>query len=258
MRLLDGKNVLVSGLLTESSIAFHVARAAQEHGATVVTTGYGRLSLVRRVANRLPRPVPVIELDVTDETQLAGLAGAVREHVAELHGVVHSIAYAPSAALGGGFLTTGWTDVAAALQVSTHSLVSLTGAVRDLLNPGAAVVGLDFDATVAWPGYDWMGVAKAGLESAARYLALYLGDAGIRTNLVAAGPLHTVAANSIGRARDNEDFGQRWSERAPLGWNTKDPEPVARTCVALLSDLMPATTGQIVHVDGGAHAVGHP
>lgn len=254
MRFLEGKNVLVSGVLTESSIAFHVARAAQENGATVVVTGHGRMSLVRRVADRLPQPAPVLELDVTDPEQLATLAGRVREHVPALHGLVHSIAYAPPTALGGDFLTTGWADVATAVQVSTHSLVTLTGAVRELLRPGATVIGMDFDASVAWPGYDWMGVAKAGLESAARYLALYLGPDGIRSNLVAAGPLHTVAAGGI--AGPAGDFARRWDEHAPLGWNAKDPDPVARTCVALLSDLMPATTGQIVHVDGGAHAAG--
>jgi enoyl ACP reductase len=251
--ILDGKRILVTGVLTDSSIAFHVARIAQLEGATVVLTGFGRMSLVERIAKRLPQPPPVIELDATDPEHLASLAGRVAEHVPRLDGVVHAIAFAPQSALGGNFLNTPWEDVATAVQVSAYSLKALTVAALPLMDGGGAVVGLDFDASVAWPAYDWMGVAKAGLESCARYLARDLGPRGIRVNLVSAGPLRTMAAKSI---PGFDDFQGLWEKRAPLGWNLSDPGPAARGCVALLSDWFPATTGEIVHVDGGAHAMG--
>src|SRR3954470_10368269 len=197
MGILDGKRILVTGVLTDASIGFHIARLAQQEGATVILTGFGRMSLVERIAKRLPSPAPVIELDVTSEEQLAGLAAKVREHVDGLDGVVHSIGFAPQSCLGGGFLDAPWDDVATALQVSTYSYKSLAAACLPLMGPGGAVVGLTFDAQLAWPVYDWMGVAKAGLESASRYLALHLGKQGIRSNLVSAGPLRTMAAKSI-------------------------------------------------------------
>ncbi len=254
MGLLDGKRVLVTGVLTDSSIAFHVAKIAQEQGATVVLTGFGRLSLVERIARRLPDPPPVLELDVTDADQLASLAARVAEHVDRIDGVVHGIANAPTAALGGNFLSTPWPDVAAALHVSTYSLKALAMATLPLMKEhGGAIVGMDFDAALAWPAYDWMGVAKAGLESCARYLARYLGPYKIRVNLIAAGPLRTMAARSI---PGFDQFESMWDGRAPLGWDLTNPAPAARACVALLSDWFPATTGEIVHVDGGVHAVG--
>jgi enoyl ACP reductase len=253
MGILAGKRILVTGVLTDASIAFHVARVAQQEGATVVLTGFGRLSLVERIARRLPSPPPVLELDVTDDDHLASLAGRVGEHLDGLDGVVHGIAFAPQGALGGNFLSTPWADVATAVQVSTYSLKALTVAALPLMAGGGSVVGLDFDASMAWPGYDWMGVAKAGLESCARYLARDLGGKGIRVNLVASGPLRTMAAKSI---PGFDRFQQVWPGRAPLGWDLGDPEPAARACVALLSDWFPATTGEIVHVDGGVHAVG--
>jgi enoyl ACP reductase len=253
MGILQGKRILVTGVLTDSSIAFHVARVAQQEGATVVLTGYGRLSLVGRIARRLPEPPPVIELDVTDGGHLDSLAGRVGEHVDGLDGVVHGIAFAPESALGGNFLQTPWADVATAVHVSAYSLKALAMAALPLLQPGSGIVGLDFDAARAWPAYDWMGVAKAALESCSRYLARDLGPRGIRVNLVSAGPLRTMAARSIpGFA----GFEAVWAERAPLGWDLSDPGPAARAVVALLSDWFPATTGEIVHVDGGAHAMG--
>ena len=253
MGILDGKRVLVTGVLTDASIGFHVARIAQQEGATVLLTGFGRLSLVERIAKRLPDPPPVLELDVTDEGQLASLAGRVSEHVDGLDGVVHSIGNAPQAALGGNFLHTSWEDVAAALHTSTYSLKALAMAALPLMGGGGAIVGMDFDARLAWPGYDWMGVAKAGLESCARYLARDLGPRGIRVNLVSAGPLRTMAAKSI---PGFDGLTALWDSRAPLGWDINDAGPAARACVALLSDWFPATTGEIVHVDGGVHAVG--
>ncbi|HWG62221.1 MAG TPA: enoyl-ACP reductase FabI [Streptosporangiaceae bacterium] len=253
MGILDGKRVLVTGVLTDSSIAFHVARIAQEQGARVVLTGFGRLSLVERIAKRLPEPPPVLELDVTDTTHLDSLADRVSEHVDALDGVVHAVAFAPEAALGGDFLKADWPDVATAFHVSTYSLKALAVAALPLMAGGGSIVGLDFDASRAWPAYNWMGVAKAGLESCARYLARDLGPRGIRVNLVAAGPLRTMAAKSIPGFADFEDM---WPNRAPLGWDNNDPGPAAQACVALLSDWFPATTGEIVHADGGVHAVG--
>ncbi|GAA3239388.1 enoyl-ACP reductase FabI [Nonomuraea helvata] len=253
MGILEGKRILVTGVLTDSSIAFSVAKLAQEEGATVVLTGFGRLSLVERIAKRLPSPAPVLELDVQNTEHLDTLAARVGEHVDGLDGVVHSIGFAPQTALGGNFLNTTWEDVATALHVSTYSFKSLAVSCLPLMKEGGAVVGLDFDATKAWPVYDWMGVAKAGLESCSRYLARDLGKHNIRVNLVAAGPLRTMAAKSIPGFKEFEDS---WPEKAPLGWDLSDTGPAAKACVALMSDWFPATTGEIVHVDGGVHAIG--
>jgi meromycolic acid enoyl-[acyl-carrier protein] reductase len=254
MGLLDGKRLLVTGVITDASIAFSVARLAQQEGAQVVLTGYGRMSLVERVAKRLPEPPPLIELDVANPEQLDSLADRVREHVDGIDGVVHSIGFAPASCLGGGFLDTPWEDVSTAVQVSTFSLKSLAVAALPLFpESGGSIVGLDFDARVAWPGYDWMGVAKAGLESTSRYLARELGPRHIRVNLVAAGPIRTMAARSIPGFATFEDA---WNDRAPLGWDNGDAEPVARSVLALLSDWLPATTGELIHVDGGFHAMG--
>ncbi|SDT61527.1 enoyl-ACP reductase FabI [Actinoplanes derwentensis] len=249
--LLAGKRLLVTGVITDASIAFSVAKLAQEAGATVVLTGFGRLSLVERIAKRLPQPAPVIELDVTNQEHLDGLAAKVREHVDGLDGVVHSIGFAPQSALGGTFLETPWEDVAQAVHVSTFSYKSLAVACLPLMDQGGSIVGMTFDATKAYPLYDWMGVAKAGLESASRYLAMYLGKHGIRSNVVAAGPLRTMAAKSIPGFSNFEDA---YSQHAPLGWDLNDPEPTARAVCALLSDWFPATTGEMVHVDGGYHS----
>ena len=254
MGLLEGKRLLVTGVLKDNSIAFHVARLAQQEGATVVLSSFGRMTkITQAIARRLPEPAPVIELDVTSTDDLAALADRVREHVDGLDGVLHSIGFAPQAALGGNFLHTEWDDVATAVHVSAYSLKALGAAALPLMGRGGSVVGLTFDATVAWPVYDWMGVAKAAFESTARYLARDLGPQGIRVNLVAAGPLRTTAATSIPGLEAVEGV---WSERAPLGWDVSDPEPTARACCALLSDWFPGTTAEIVHVDGGVHAMG--
>ena len=255
MGLLDGKKILVTGVLTDSSIAFHIARLAQEQGAQVVLSSYGRvLSLTTRIAGRLPNPAPIIELDVTNEADLTALDARVRAHFPDgLDGVVHSIGFAPESALGGNFLNTSWEDVSTAMHVSAYSLKSLTMAAKPLFTGGGSVVGLDFDATVAWPKYDWMGVAKAALESTSRYLARHLGPKNIRVNLIAAGPINTVAAKHI---PGFEKFEEAWAARSPLGWKISDPVPSAKAVVALLSDWFPATSGEIIHVDGGYHSMG--
>jgi enoyl-[acyl-carrier protein] reductase I len=222
----------------------------------VVLTGFGRMRLVERIAQRLPKPAPVIELDVSDQEHLDGLADKVREHVDGLDGVVHSIAFAPQDALGGNFLNTPWESVATAVQVSAYSLKSLAMAALPLLENegrGGSIVGMDFDAQVAWPKYDWMGVAKAALESTSRYLARDLGPKNVRVNLISAGPVGTMAAKSIPGFTELADV---WDSRSPLKWEMSDPEPPARGVVALLSDWFPKTTGEIVHVDGGLHAIG--
>ncbi len=255
MGILQNQNILVTGVLTESSIAFHVAKIAQDEGANVVLTSFGRaLSITKRIAARLPKQAPVIELDVTNVEHLDRLASLVKEYLPHLDGVVHSIGFAPETALGGNFLNTAWEDVATAVHVSTFSYKSLTMACKPLFKKeGAAIVGLTFDATVAWPKYDWMGVAKAGLESANRYLARDLGAENIRCNLIAAGPIKTMAAKSIPGFEEFEDV---WNKRAPLVWDVTDPIPAAQGAVALLSSFFPKTTGEIVHVDAGVHAIG--
>ena len=254
MGLLDGKRLLITGVITDASLAFGVAKVAQEQGAQVVLTGFGRISLVERVAKRLPEPAPVLELDVTDENDLATLAERVREHVDGVDGVFHSIGFAPASCLGGGFLDAPWQDVATAVQVSAYSLKALAVASLPLFGEaGGSILGLTFDARVAWPAYDWMGVAKAGLESTSRYLARELGPRKIRVNLIAAGPIRTMAAKSIPGFGAFEDA---WNGRAPLGWDNEDSGPVARTACALMSDWLPSTTGEMIHVDGGFHAMG--
>jgi enoyl-[acyl-carrier protein] reductase I len=241
--------------LTEASIAFSVAKLAQEQGADIILSSYGRmLPITEKIAMRLPKPVPVIELDATSDEDLHALVSRVSEHLPYLDGIVHAIAFAPGTALGGNFLSTEWPDVATAVQVSAYSLKSITMAAKPLLRPGSSVAGLTFDASVSWPVYDWMGVAKAAFESTSRYLARYLGKDGIRVNLISAGPLRTPAGKSIPGFSDMEDI---WVTRAPLHWELGDTEPAAKGIIALLSDWFPATTGEIIHVDGGLHSTGH-
>lgn len=252
MGMMDGKTLVITGITLESSIAFHVAKFAQNEGAKVILTGFGRaLKITTTIAKRLPQPAPVLELDVTNEEHLAGFTDALREHTDTIDGVLHSIAFAPAEAFN--FMEASWEDVSTAVHVSAYSLKSLTKACLPLMTNGGSVVGLTFDASVAWPVYDWMGVAKAAFENTSRYLARDLGDKNVRVNLVSAGPIRTTAARSI---PGFDQFEEAWSSRAPLGWDVKDPEPAARACVALMSDWFPATTGEIVHVDGGFHAIG--
>jgi enoyl-[acyl-carrier protein] reductase I len=252
--ILEGKKILVTGVLMESSIAFHTAKLAQEQGAEIILTAFPRPSLTERIAKKLPNPVKVLELDVSNPEQLAGIADQVRAELGDrLDGVVHSIGFAPQDALGGTFLDTPWESVATAMHVSSFSLKSLTMALLPLMTEGGSVVGLTFDAQYAWPLYDWMGPAKAALESTNRYLARYLGDKDIRCNLISAGPLGTMAAKSIPGFSQLSDA---WNSRSSLAWDVSDPEPTARGVVALLSDWFPKTTGEIIHVDGGLHANG--
>jgi enoyl-[acyl-carrier protein] reductase I len=258
--LLEGRRLLVTGVLTESSIAFSIARRAQEEGAELVLTGFGRgMRITQRMARRLPAEPDVLELDVNDPAQLEAVATELEQRWGRLDGLVHAIAFVPGDALGGNFLTAPSESAVAAFQTSAFSLKALAAALLPLLEraeaPGGAIVGLDFDATVAWPAYDWAGVSKAALESVNRYLARDLGPRRVRSNLVAAGPLNTVAASNI----DGFDvLAQAWQRQAPLGWDMRDPEPVADAAIYLLSPLARAITGEILHVDGGFHALGAP
>jgi enoyl-[acyl-carrier protein] reductase I len=254
MGLLDGKRIVITGVLTDASLAFGVAKLAEQEGAELILTGAGRgKSLTERTARKLASAPPVLDLDVSDPAQVTAAGAAVAERWDRVDGVLHAIGFAPAVCLGGTFMDAQWDDVAVALNVSAYSLKALADAFAPLMTSGGSIVGLDFDARVAWPAYDWMGVAKAALESTSRYLARELGPRRIRVNLVAAGPVKTMAARSIPGFSAFEDV---WSQRAPLGWDVTDPSPVAKACVALLSDWFPATTGSMVMVDGGYHATG--
>ncbi|MBL77410.1 MAG: enoyl-[acyl-carrier-protein] reductase FabI [Acidimicrobiaceae bacterium] len=254
MGILDGKRLLITGVLTDASLAFGVARLAQEEGAEIVLTGAGRgMRLTERTARKLPVAPEVLEFDVTSAEQAAAVRDQLGSTWGRVDGALHAIGFAPEVCLGEDFMAAQWEDVSVAVEISAYSLKTVAEVVAPLMSDGGSIVGLDFDARFAWPAYNWMGVAKAALESASRYLARSLGGDGIRVNMVAAGPIRTIAAKSIPGFAEFEDA---WGTRAPLGWDVHDTEPVAKACVALLSDWFPATTGEMLHVDGGYHAIG--
>jgi meromycolic acid enoyl-[acyl-carrier-protein] reductase len=254
--ILEDKRLLITGVLTKDSLAFHAAERAQQEGASVLLTSFGRTRrLTERAAKRLPEPVDVLELDVNNQADLDALTDTLRGRWGAVDGALHAIAFAPEDALGGRFMTAPAASAVQAFQTSAFSLKALAAAVAPLMSRGSSIVGLDFDASVAWPIYDWMGVAKAALESVARYLARDLGPQGIRVNLISAGPLGTVAAQGI---PGFEQLAELWRRQAPLGWQIDDPSPVARAICFLLSDYSQAISGEILHVDGGFHAVGAP
>jgi meromycolic acid enoyl-[acyl-carrier-protein] reductase len=254
MGLLDGKKIVITGVLTDASLAYGVARIALHEGADIVLTGAGRaLSLTQRTARKLGEGIDVFELDVTVPEHGVAVREALADKWGRVDGVLHAVGFAPASCLGDDFLAAPWDDVAVAMHISTYSMKALIDAFLPLMGPGSSIVGLDFDNRQAWPAYNWMGVAKSALQSVSRYLAKELGPMGIRSNLVAAGPIKTMAAKSIPGFALFEDS---WDTRAPLGWDVTDSEPVARACVALMSDWFPATTGEIIHVDGGYHAIG--
>jgi enoyl-[acyl-carrier protein] reductase I len=254
MSLLEGKRLLITGVLSDSSLAFGVARLAQEQGAEILLTSVGNaMKHTARAAKKLPTEVDIIEFDVSDPEHVPAVQAELAARWDRIDGALHAVGFAPAVCLGGTFLDAQWDDVSVAVNVSAYSLKALSDAVTPLMTQGGSIVGLDFDANVSWPAYDWMGVAKAALESTSRYLARYLGPQQIRVNLVAAGPIKTIAARSIPGFSKFEDV---WDDKAPLGWNVKDSSAVARACVALLSDWFPMTTGEIIHVDGGFHAMG--
>lgn len=255
--LLEGKKLLITGVLTPSSIAFAAAEVAQEQGAEVVLTGFGKgMGLTQKTAKRLPTPAEVLEMDITSPDQVAAVAEELGSRWGRLDGALHAIGFAPADALGGNFLTTEWESVATAFHASAFSLKALAVGMLPLMKEnGGSVVSLDFDGRFAWPVYDWMGVAKAGLESITRYLARDLGDHKIRVNTVSAGPLATMAAKGV---PGFEQIADAWEMQAPLGWDVRDPRPVGNTVAFLFSDLAAAITGELIHVDGGYHAMGSP
>jgi enoyl-[acyl-carrier protein] reductase I len=257
--VLEGKKLLITGVLTDDSIAYAVAKVAQENGAELLLTNVGKgVRLTERVARKLPATPEVLQMDVNNPDDIAALSGAVMEKWGRLDGVLHSIGFAPQDALGGNFIHTPWESVAMAFQTSAYSLKGLSAGLLEPLkvagaDGGASVVSLTFDARFAWPIYDWMGVAKAGLESVTRYLARDLGRHSIRVNTVSAGPIRTMAGKSI---PGFDQIASRWSERAPLPWSLHDATPVGQMCAFLLSPLASMTTGEMIHVDGGYHAMG--
>lgn len=252
--ILEGRRILVTGVVNRQSIAYAIAERAQQEGAEVLLTSFGRIKrMTERAAKRLPEPCDVLELDVNQDGDLDALRDELAERWGTVDGAVHAIAFAPADALGGDFLATPRASAASAFETSAYSFKGLAEALAPLMPSGGSLVGLDFDATVAWPSYDWMGVSKAALESVSRYLARDLGPRGVRVNLVAAGPIRTAAASGV------PGFGElesKWAEQAPLGWEVDDPTPVADAALFLLSDLARGTTGEILHVDGGVHAIG--
>lgn len=261
--LLEGKRILVSGIITDSSIAFHIARVAQEAGAEIVCTGFQRMNLIKRIMDRLPQPAPLLELDVQNDEHLASLADRVGEVIGagnKLDGVVHSIGFMPQTGMGiNPFFDAPYEDVAKGIHISAYSYASLAKATLPIMNTGGSIVGMDFDPTRAMPAYNWMTVAKSALESVNRFVAREAGAFGVRSNLVAAGPIRTLAMSAIVGGALGDEAGDQiklleegWDQRSPLGWNMKDPTPVAKTVCALLSDWLPATTGTIIYADGGA------
>jgi enoyl ACP reductase len=253
--ILEGKKILVTGVLTPASIAFAIADQAQREGADIVLTSFGRaMSLTEKSARRMHPTPDILEMDVNNPLQVEALAESIKQRWGRLDGFVHAIAFAPADALGGNFMTAPWESVQTAFQTSAYSLKAMAQALNPLMLDGGSIVTLDFDnSTQAWPFYDWMGVCKAALESVTRYLARDLGKQRIRVNALAAGPLKTMAAKGI---PGFERFETTWGQRAPLGWDSTDRTPVAKMACVLLSDYSSATTGEIVHVDGGYHAMG--
>ncbi|MEO6795201.1 MAG: NADH-dependent enoyl-ACP reductase InhA [Mycobacterium sp.] len=262
--ILEGKRILVTGIITDSSIAFHIAKVAQEAGAQLVLTGFDRMRLIQRIIDRLPEPAPLLELDVQNNEHLDSLAARIGEAIGEgnkIDGVVHSIGYMPQTGMGiNPFFDAPYEDVAKGIHISAYSYAALAKAVLPIMNSGGSIVGMDFDPTRAMPAYNWMTVAKSALESVNRFVAREVGPHGVRSNLVAAGPIRTLAMSAIvGGALGDEAGAQMrmleegWDQRAPVGWDMKDPTAVAKTVCALLSDWLPATTGTVIYADGGAH-----
>src|ERR671919_2053131 len=254
--MLAKKKLLITGVLTEKSIAFAAARIAQEEGADILLTGFGRgMAVTKRAARRLPESADVLEMDVNDPAQLGAVAAEVKSRWGSLDGFLHAIAFSPNDALGGNFMSAPLESVQTAFATSAYSLKAMAAELQPLMSEGGSIVSLDFDASIAWPVYDWMGVSKAALEAVTRYLARYLGEQKIRVNCISAGPLRTMAAKAI---PGFDSLASQWGLQAPLGWDDEDPEPVARAVAFLLSDWSAGITGEIIHVDCGYHAMGAP
>ena len=252
--MLQNKTLLITGILTDKSIAYHSAKIAIDNGATVIATGFGKgLRITERAVKRLSEDIKVYEMDIQNPQQVEEAVNSVKESHGTIDGILHAIAFSPTEAMGGNFMNTEVEDAMTSFEVSAFSLKTLAKGFQSIMNNPSSIVALDFDNSQAWPGYDWQGVAKSGLQSIVRYLAYYLGEDGIRVNAVASGPLATTAAKNIPGFTSMEG---EWDKKAPLGWDTKNPEPVAKVVNFLLSDFSEAVTGEVIHVDGGAHAIG--
>lgn len=252
--ILKDKKILITGILTDKSIAYATAQVAIENGAEVVATGFGKgLRITERIVKRLPGDIQVYEMDIQNEEQVVSAANSIKENFGNLDGILHAIAFSPTEAMGGNFMNTGIEDASTSFEVSAFSLKTLSQGFKSLLNNPASIVALDFDNSQSWPGYDWQGVAKSGLQSVVRYLAYYMGEDGVRVNAVSAGPLATTAAKNIPGFGEMND---EWDQKAPLGWDSKDAIPVAKVVNFLLSEYSEAVSGEIIHADGGAHSVG--
>jgi len=252
--ILKDKKILITGILTDKSIAYATAQVAIENGAQVVATGFGKgLRITERIVKRLPGDIQVYEMDIQNKEQVVSAANSVKEDFGNLDGILHAIAFSPTEAMGGNFMNTSIEDASTSFEVSAFSLKTLSQGFKSLLNNPASIVALDFDNSQSWPGYDWQGVAKSGLQSVVRYLAYYLGEDGVRVNAVSAGPLATTAAKNIPGFGEMND---EWDQKAPLGWDSKDAIPVAKVVNFLLSEYSEAVSGEIIHADGGAHSVG--
>ncbi len=181
--ILEGKRLLITGVLTDASLAFAVARLAQYEGAEIVLTGAGRgLKLTERTARKLPGETEVLEFDVTAADQASSVRDRLSTKWGKVDGALHAIGFAPEICLGDNFMAASWPDVSTAVEISAYSLKTVAEVVAPLMSDGGSIVGLDFDAQFAWPAYNWMGVAKAALESTSRYLARSLGENRIRVN----------------------------------------------------------------------------
>jgi enoyl-[acyl-carrier protein] reductase I len=252
--ILKDKKILITGILTDKSIAYATAQVAIENGAEVVATGFGKgLRITERIVKRLPGDIQVYEMDIQNEEQVVSAANSIKENFGNLDGILHAIAFSPTEAMGGNFMNTSIEDASTSFEVSAFSLKTLSQGFKSLLNNPASIVALDFDNSHSWPGYDWQGVAKSGLQSVVRYLAYYMGEDGVRVNAVSAGPLATTAAKNIPGFGEMND---EWDQKAPLGWDSKDAIPVAKVVNFLLSEYSEAVSGEIIHADGGAHSVG--
>ena len=252
--ILKDKKILITGILTDKSIAYATAQVAIENGAQVVATGFGKgLRITERIVKRLPGDIQVYEMDIQNEEQVVSAANSIKENFGNLDGILHAIAFSPTEAMGGNFMNTSIEDASTSFEVSAFSLKTLSQGFKSLLNNPASIVALDFDNSQSWPGYDWQGVAKSGLQSVVRYLAYYMGEDGVRVNAVSAGPLATTAAKNIPGFGEMND---EWDQKAPLGWDSKDAIPVAKVVNFLLSEYSEAVSGEIIHADGVAHSVG--
>ena len=251
--LLAGKRILVTGVLTDRSLAYHAAAKMQELGAEVLLTSFGRAKrITERAAQMLPKATDVLELDVTKQSDYDALVEELGARWDSVDGLLHSVAFAPAQLFKDPFLHANLDDVEAAMRISSYSLQQLSATLLPLMvrsQSGASIVALTVEDRVRVHPYAWMSVAKSVLNSIARQLAVHLADHNVRVNLIAAGPVRTNAGSVIPEFSEMEDT----YKRAPLGWDTRDHTAIAGPAAFLMSDLSRNMTGDILKVDGGMH-----